>query len=214
MSTPSQTDATRVETNLGEPSQQQTDWEKRYKDTQASFTKSQQKLKELEAKAKVLEELSRPRLELDESAKEELEDLKYRNPDAWRAKLDALEKEASEKHREKLNEATTAASHAGELERRAQILADFSASHPGFVLNDDVIQYDVPRRITSKLEKGELSFEDFLVEVKNYFETPKKIGSANTTLDQPNLAKVGGDNTPTQSAQIADVVKSYSKAVF
>jgi hypothetical protein len=213
MGTPSTTDATSSTDNLGGV-EQQIDWEKRFKDTQAAYTKAQQKLKETEAKAKVLEELSKPRVELPKDIADELEDLKYRDPDTWRLRLATLEQEALDKHREKLNEATKAASLENELERRAQVLAEFSNSHPDIVLTDDVIQYDVPKRITSKLEKGEISFEEFLSETYTYLTTPKKIGSANTTLGQPNLTKIGGDSTPTGSAQARDIETSYSKAVF
>lgn len=214
MGIPSTTDATSGIENLSDASQQQIDWEKRFKDTQAAYTKAQQKLKETEAKAKVLEELSRPKVELAKEDAEALEDLKYKDPDAWREKIDRLEKEALDKHREKLNEATQAASYESELERRAQVLAEFSASHPDIVLTDDVIQYDVPRRITSKLEKGETTFEEFLEQAYAYLTTPKKIGSANSVLGQPNLGKLGGDSTPTGSAVDRDIVATYSKAVF
>ena len=90
MGTPSTTDATSSTNNLG-GAEQQIDWEKRFKDTQAAYTKAQQKLKETEAKAKVLEELSKPRVELPKEVAEELDDLKYKDPDAWRLKLAALE---------------------------------------------------------------------------------------------------------------------------
>jgi DNA repair exonuclease SbcCD ATPase subunit len=210
MGIPSQNDATSGNEDLSVV----VDWEKRFKDTQAAYTKAQQKLKEIEAKAKVLEELSKPRVELAKEEAEELEDLKYKDPDAWRAKLDALEREASEKHRAKLNEVTTAATQAAELERRTQILAEFSASHPDIELTDDVIQYDVPKRITNKLEKGEVTFEEFLNDVYTYLTTPKKVGTGNTTLGQPNLGRLGGDSTPTGSAVDRDVVATYSKAVF
>lgn len=212
MGTPSIIDATSGDNNLGE-AEQQTDWEKRFKDTQAAYTKAQQKLKESEAKAKVLEGLSKPRVELAKDVAEELEDLKYRDPDTWRLRLGALEQEALDKHRENLNEATKAASLENELERRAQVLADFNANY-GLNIDDNTIEFDIPSGMVKKLETGKVSFEEFLVEVREYLITPKKIGSANTTLGQPNLTKIGGDSTPTGSAQARDIETSYSKAVF
>jgi hypothetical protein len=213
MGTPSNTDATSSTENLSD-AEQLVNWEKRFKDTQAAYTKTQQKLKETEAKAKVLEELSQPKLELSPSMAEELDDLKYRDPDAWRLKITALETDAHNIHREKLTAAASAASIEAELERRAQVLAEFSSSHPDIILTDDIIQYDVPKRILNKLETGEVTFEAFLDDVYNYLLTPKTFGSANTVLNQPNLTNVGGDSTPTASAISKTLDAAYSKMVF
>lgn len=193
---------------------QKIDYEKRFKDTQGAFTKSQQENKALKARMEVLEKLTAPQVELDEATKTELENLKFSDPDAWRAKLNTLEIEAQKKHKETLTEAERLAKQKAELENRARILAEFQKSHPNLVINDDVIKYDVPLRITNKLESGEISFEQYLNEVSDYLNQGKVIGDGNTTLNQPNLKDVGGGDTPTDSAVQRDIVKDYANIVF
>ena len=193
---------------------QEVDYEKRFKDTQGAFTKSQQELKALQARNKVLEEMAAPKVELDEATKTGLENLKFSDPDAWRAKLNTLETEATNAHRATLTEAERLANQNTELENRAQTLADFKVSHPDLVINDDVIKYDVPPRITNKLESGEISFEQYLNDVAGYLNQGKVVGDGNTTLKQPNLKDVGGDDTPTDGAVKKDIVKDYANVVF
>lgn len=190
------------------------DYEKRFKDTQGAFTKSQQELKALQAKNKILEEMAKPKVELDEATKTELNDLKFSDPDAWRIKMNELEIEAHTKHRATLNEAEVLVNQQTELESRTQVLAEFQASHPDVIINDEVIQYDVPPRITKRLENGEISFGDFLNEVNTYLGAPKVVGDGNKTLNQPNLNSVGGDDTPTDGAIKKDIVKDYANSVF
>jgi len=210
MGTPEKKPATSTETVDSKP---QTDYEKRFKDTQSAYTKSQQELKAAQAKLEALEKLTKPQIELDKETAAELESLKYEDPDAWRAKVNQLEAEASRKHSETLDEAGRLAAQQAELERRAQVLAEFNASH-GIQITDEVIQYDVPPRITAKLEKGEVSFEAYLEEVNNYLNSPKVIGDGNETLNQPNLGKAGGDSEPQEGAIKADIVKDYKNIVF
>jgi len=195
-------------------SEKSINYEKRFKDTQGAFTKSQQELKVIQAKLEVLEKLTTPRIELDEATKTELEELKFSDPEAWRTRLNKLEIEAQNAHKATLTEAEKLANQKAELENRAQVLADFQASHPTLVINDDVIKYDVPPRITSKLESGEISFEQYLDDVANYLNQGKVIGDGNKTLNQPNLKDVGGDDTPTNGAMKKDIVKDYENIIF
>ena len=207
-------DATSTPSTVDSSQETKIDFEKRFKDTQAAFTKSQQALKEKEARLEALEKLTQPKVELDEATKTELETLKYEDPDAWRIKVNQLESEAARKHQETLNEAGRLAAQQAELERRAQVLEEFNRSHPTLQITDEVIQYDVPPRITKKLENGEVSFEAYLEEVRDYLQAPKVIGDGNKTLNQPDLTRVGGDDKPSEGAVKADIVKDYKKIVF
>jgi len=200
-----------VSTNDKQP---QVDYEKRYKDTQGAYTKSQQELKAAKAKLEVLEKLTTPKVELDESTKAELEDLKFSNPEAWRVKLNTLEKEAQNKHRETLTEAERIARQQVELENRTRVLKEFQASHPNLTITDEVIKYDVPPRITNRLEMGEISFEQYLDDVADYLNQGKVIGDGNSTLNQPNLKNVGGGDTATDGSVKRDIVKDYANIVF
>jgi Skp family chaperone for outer membrane proteins len=205
--TNSQTDANTQAADGSEEQKQTVDWEKRFKDTQAAFTKSRQEIAELKAKLKVTG--STPQLSAEE--KDRLEDLKYTDPDAWREELSTLEDNAKRAYQEELAKTTKELTA---LEQREIIFADFQASHPDIVINDDVIEYDVPRRIKAKLEKGESTFEEFLGEVYEYLKSPKVIGDTNKTIDQPDLTKLGGGDTVASSATQADIVESYKNEIF
>lgn len=190
------------------------DYEKRFKDTQGAYTKSQQELKAAQAKLDALEKLTTPKVELDEAAKAELDELKYSDPDSWRNRMNGLEVEAQNKHRNTLDEASKQAMAQAEMGRRTQVLEDFSKNHPNLVINDEVIKYDVPPRITNKLESGEVTFEQYLDDVAQYLTAPKVVGSSNTTTGQPNLGQTGGGDTPTDGAIKKDIVKDYADIVF
>jgi len=192
-------------------SQEQVDWEKRFKDTQAAFTRSRQELAEYKAKVKVLEDQTSTNPDITEEDRQRLDDLKYSNPDDWYKEMRRLEDATAQTKRSKFNNALQEVT---ELERRKIVLDEFIAENPGFVLNDEIVDLDVPPRIKRKLEKGEVSFEDFLVEVRDYIQHPKRIGSPAKVLGQPNLNKVGGDGQPTKDSAEKDIIKSYKDEIY
>jgi len=187
------------------------DWEKRYKDTQAAYTKSQQKLVATQAELEVVKKSSTNKLLLSEADQSRLDELKYSDPDAWRTELGNLEKQHEKQIADQVANKVTELS---ELEQREVTLQKFMDAHPGFELNDDIIAYDVPPRITNKLKSGELTFEQYLSEVLKYLETPKVIGTNNQTLGQPNLSSTGGDDTPTRDNKPSSDKSSYSKEIY
>lgn len=210
MSTPVTTDTLEQSSE----SQQQVDYEKRYKDTQAAYTKSQQELKAVKAQVDVLEKLTTPQIQIDAETQRELDDLKYSDPDAWRTKMNNLELEARTKHQSTLSTAAQQAAMQAELERRTQVLDEYNRSHPGYEITDEVIQLDVPTRITKKLESGEISFDNFLTEVKDFLYSPKKVGTANKALGQPNLGNIGGGDTPSDTAVTLDIAANYKNIAY
>ena len=179
--------------------------------TQAAFTKGQQRLKALEAEKKLLEEKISS---LSTKDSKELDELKYEDPDEWYKQRRALESRTKEELQQQLSEVGTQAAREAELARRTQVLEDFNQSHPEFQLTDEVIAYDVPPRLTKQLEEGKVSFEDFLEQVYSYLSKPKKVGTNNSTLDQPDLGKLGGGDKPTKHTTSVDIVESYKKEIF
>lgn len=205
LGTPEEQSATLENTESANQEQPQTvDWEKRFKDTQASYTKSRQELAALKAE---IEALKQP-TQLSDEEKDKLEDLKYTDPDEWRKRVNTIEQEHSQRVDQKRQELT-------ELEKRQMAFEDFAHSHPDVVINDDVIAYDVPKRITAKLEKGEITFEAYLNEVYEYLKAPKVIGDGNKALaSQPDLSKLGGNSAASASATAADIVQSYKNEIY
>jgi len=189
--------------------------EKRRRDTQASLTKSRQELKKLEEANKKLQErvFNNVNIDLSEDEKDELENLKFSDPEAWRVKMNQLEIQAKEKAKESFNEVMSEAEKLAELERRKIVLDDFLARNPGVNITDEVIANDIPPRITKKLDDGKISFEEFLEESKKYLT---KVGyvveDTQKTPQAPNLNKAGSANAVESSKE--DFVKSYKNEVY
>ena len=203
-------------------STQQVDYEKRFKDTQAFATKiaqekadKERELEELKAELSVLKETAKPSLTIDPQVQSELDDLKYSDPDAWRVKMNELELKSKQEFHSKIDEAKQLSSQQLELQRRANILEQFQTEHPDVELTDELLNLDIPRRIVKELENGKVTYEEFLNNVYNYVKTPKVIGSTTKTLEQPNLSKTGGDDTPTKnSSSNQNVIKTYENMEF
>lgn len=203
-------------------STQQVDYEKRFKDTQAFATRiaqekadKERELEELKAELSVLKTTAKPSLTIDEQTQSELEDLKYSDPDAWRAKVNELEQKANLEFNSKIDEAKKLSSQQLELQRRANILTQFQTEHPDVEFTDELLHLDIPQRIVKELENGKVTYEEFLNNVYNYVKTPKVVGSATKTLEQPNLSKTGGDDTPTKnSLGNQNIIQSYENMEF
>lgn len=192
--------------------------EQRRKDTQSSFTKGQQAIKALEAeKAELLIQLQNvTKVSLTTEEQESLDSLKYEDPDAWRIELNRLEKKAKSESSANLEELTGKARGAAELkfelDRRQQVLNEFNESAE-LPITAEVIANDVPPRITSKLEKGEISFEEFLSAVDTYRKTGKVVKNEKT-LEQPDMNQLGGGKTPTDMKPEGSLSDNYSKDLY
>lgn len=194
------------EQQQGVKPEEKVDWEKRFKDTQGALTRVSQELASTKAKVQELESLvPKQPLQMTEEQKLELEELKISDPDAWRVKLNAMEQDQASQYRQRIDGAS-------EIARRQQVLADFMTNNPDIVLNDDVIKYDIPMRISEKLSTGELTFEGFLNECANFLRAPKGI-KVEPTLNQPDLGKAGGDGSPLNTSG-AEKQTPYSKTIF
>lgn len=189
--------------------------QKRRKDTQAAFTKSQQALKQREAENRLLQEKAKQALmTVDPETAKRLDELKYADPEAWRAEMNNIEAKKTAEFNDQLTAEGRKAAWENELDRRAQVLKDFNASHPGFSLNDEIIANDVPKRIFARLEKGEVDFETFLVESHEFLTGKKVVHAGDSVLNQPNLNSVGGGGKPSDSSTEKDIMKSYKDEVY
>ena len=211
------------ENNTDTPeSTQQVDYEKRFKDTQAFATKiaqekadTERELVELKAELSVLKTTAKPSLTINAQVQSELEDLKYSDPDAWRTRVNELETTANAEFNSKIVEAKQLSSQQLELQRRANVLSQFQNEHPDVVFTDELLHLDIPQRIVKELENGKVTYEEFLNNVYNYVKTPKVIGSTTKTLEQPNLSKTGGDDTPTKnSSSNQNIIQTYENMEF
>lgn len=193
--------------------------EKRRRDTQAEFSKTKQEAKALKAEKAALLKRIEGNIQIDvtDEQKEELEDLKFSDPEAYRKKMNKYEQDARDKRLkeidDELKQVSAGSLETEELERRKAVLEEFQSANTDVEINDDVIANDIPPRILKKLETGSITFEAFLIECRDYLKTGKVV-KQEKNHQQPNLSKVGGGSKPDQNAVNEDIVLSYNKETY
>lgn len=189
---------------------------KRHRDTQSSFTKSQQRVKALEAENSKLatgwEADATSKLSSQEQTR--LEELKTQDPDAWRAEITKVEETKRQEFKTRRETISTEANQVSEIERRGAVLTAFNEANPTIAITDDVITNDLPPRITKKLETGDITFEDFLDEAKNYLTKGKALAPGAKAPDEPNFAGARGTGSPTKEAVTAQNAHDYNQEIF
>lgn len=190
--------------------------EKRRRDTESQLGKTKHALKAKESEAAELQTKLQQYMadNLTSRQRADLEELKYTNPDQWREQLAGVEKAAQAKVKEELGTISQKASQHAELERRSQILAEHNNSNPQYAITDEVLANDIPPRIARRLERGEVTFEEFLAEASDYLKAGKVFGSPNKIDPQPNLGNAGGGSKPTNTSASPDFEASYKAQIF
>ncbi len=186
--------------------------EKRRRDTQSSYVKTKQSLAQTASERDAFKKqlTSGVSLSLTSDQQLELNDLKVSDPDAWKAKLDQYEVEAHATLQTEMDEVATTAVKDSEITKREAILDAYIEANPSFSLTDDILENDVPPRISNKLSSGEITFEDFLSEVHTYL-TSNKILATSENTKEPNLSSLAGGSTPTEAALAKGAAESYAK---
>jgi hypothetical protein len=190
--------------------------ERRYRDTQGAYTKAQQNFKKEQAVSMGLQErLLTSEISLTKEQKYELNELRKTDPEAWRTKLNEYETANKANLSTELEEIRVKSSTKGELEIRKDQMAAFS-EETGIVLTDEVVAHDLPPRFLKELEKGKVTFEQFLVKAGNFIKAEKMIQGADedTDDDTKDLSKVAGGQEPSEQAQRGDFVETYETTIF
>jgi glutaredoxin 2 len=189
--------------------------EKRRREIQSALDKSQHTLKTIEAEKEALKKKFKGKAQITLSAEEteELEELKFSDPDAWRVKMNEFETRAANEYQTELAEVSKEVEFQSELARREQVLDQFNTENPDFQITEEVVANDIPPRITNKLKEGKITFEDFLVEAKTYLSKGKTVHMEKTP-GQPDLGKLGGSDKASASAVAGDIAASYNAEVF
>jgi len=187
--------------------------ESRRRQTQSQYVKSRQELSELGHVSKALKtkltEKATVKLTADQTI--ELNELKASDPDAWHAKLNEYNAAATAGIETEFTEVDVKAKELSEVDRRQVVLDEYMASNPDFELTDDILANDVPKRITSELESGKITFEDFLGKVRTYLTSNKVITPAKDEKDEPNLGNIAGKSKPEKVAVEKSIHQSYAK---
>ena len=202
--------------DLDEPTRTAVMLEKRRRDTESLYSKASLEARALKAQNEELRKKlsSSFKPSLDEAAAQELEELKYSDPDMWRTRMNELEVKAREKLNEEFSQVESESARQAEIDRREQVLAQFKEENPGFNIDDEILANDVPPRITKKLESGKISFDDFLVEVRDYLSKGKVVKDTQAVTNKPDLSRVGGGASPDPNAAAQDIVSSYANEIY
>jgi len=189
--------------------------EKRRRDTQAAYGKSQQEQKRLASEnAKLEAEWAKDvTASVTEEQREELATLKHEDPDAWRTKLNEIEQSNTAAFKTRREEISTKAQNETEIEYRERLMSDFTEANPGLEINDDVIANDLPPRFVKKLESGEYSFSEFLEATKGYL-TKGRVIKQEDSPDDLSLGKLPGGSKPEDSAVNRAATDSYKDETY
>lgn len=188
--------------------------EKRRRDTQSAFSKSQTSLKALQAENNALAEMINASSLISDEDKAELEELKQSDPEAWRNKLNALEEEQKTALATKREEARNKGAQESELERRARLLDEHNKANPDFALTDDVIADELPPKYTKQLEKGEISFEEFLQKSAEFLGAPKTVQQPDKAPVIPSMSGAGGGQEAEAAATAKNSSASYANEIY
>ena len=189
--------------------------ERRRRDTQSALAKSNSALAISQEENVGLVKLVKQgkAVHLTPEQTEELQELKFSDPDEWRKRMNDLERVSNDELDTTLSTISTDAKAKGAVGEREILLSAFLDDNPGLFINDEVLQNEIPPRITKALESGEVSFMQFLGNVKDYLQAGKVIENTPGGND-PNLADLGGSDTPSDAAQAVDETTSYEDTIF
>ena len=189
----------------------------RRRDTQSALTKTKDELSTATVKNnKILENWAKDiTATLSDDEQNELNELKHSDPDKWRQRLDEIEISKQAQFEDKKKEIDDAASKETAIQKRTRLLKEYNEANPEHMLSDDVIDNDIPPRITKKLANNEISFEEFLSEANKYLTTGKVIGGDNDDApDDPDLGDMGGKQTPSDASVKGDAEATYKDEMY
>lgn len=190
--------------------------EKRYRDTQGAYTKSRQKIKEIETINDRLTShlVENATLHLNAEQLDELEELKLRDPEAWRTKLNEHESTSRQILKDKIEGFRKDGEKLSELEVR-QIQYEAFTESTGIELSDEIIENQLPASYSKQLEAGTITFDQFLEKAKDFLTKDKVIKGANDTKpNSTSLNDLPGGSKPTEKATDGDIVASYNKEIY
>jgi len=121
----------------------------------------------------------------------------------------------TQKFKELTEEAKNAAKEEFELERRMTVLEDFQKAHPDVEITDELIEEEIPPKFNKQLEKGEITFEEFLQKVYDFVKAGKVVNQPSSQKeDIPDLSNISGGDKPSDNDVATDIIKSYLEEVY
>jgi len=187
--------------------------EKKFRDTQGSFTKVAQDKKLLEAENEALKSKLAQMTALTKEQSDELETLKLTDPEAYFDKRTEYEAQASTQFDTELTEVKTKTAADLEIERRERFVEDFNKDRK-IPITQELIDNEVPAKFFKQLEANEVTFEEFMTNVANYVDTPKVAGKKEDVANVTNLSEVAGGSEPSKENRYENLAEDYANLVF
>ncbi len=198
--------------DLDEPTKYAVTAEKRRRDTQSAYSKAQQEIKSLKSENSAAWEIlaKEVAVELTVEEKTELEELKSVDIDKWRLRLNELDSKKHEKVNKTKKEVKEKSTRDIELQNRVDLIKAHNAANPEHQLTDDVIENDIPPRYLKDLEKGAITFEEF-IEKSSAFLKKGKVLAKTEEPDEDDVDLTGANGS---SKIPAEALKQSSKADY
>lgn len=181
------------------------------RDTQSAYTKTNQKLISEKARSsKLMQHAMEVKPVLTVAQQEELDELKYSDPDAYIEKKTAYDTVARQAKETTINQELQAQTKEEILEHRKAILKQFKDT-TGIDITEDVMLNDVPPRITQELEEGKISFEEYLAKAGRFLESDKVVdkATAKPPVSKKRFTNTGGQVNITDKQEAADILQQY-----
>lgn len=180
--------------------------EKRRRDTQAAYTKTNQAKIELEKKVEILSANPKPKIEdiLTPEQSEMLEKLKFENPDEWYKKVRELEQNIEKEYQKQLDVTTSEVTLQSALDT-------YNINNPETPIDIETLKLEVPPRLIQEVENGKIGYDEFIVQAGKFIYGEKKI-KTETPPNIPNLDKKPGSNIPSDSKK--QLSEDYEDTIF
>jgi len=187
---------------------------KRFKDTQAAYTRARQEVAALKAEIKVLkEELQKAvAAKLPKEELEKLENLKYENPDEWRLRMNELERMVAEQTLDGVLKKAEEVKKQTLKQMEEEIYKEFKQTHPDFDLHQ--VYDQLPLGLIKRYEEGKLDYASFLEEAYTFVNSATNIKQPENPPKSVDLGAVGGSTEPSEEAKNLDINELYINADF
>ena len=93
-------------------------------------------------------------------------------------------------------------------------LDTYNAENPEAQITQESIDSDVPPRVVNQLKEGKITFTEFLETAKKYLTSGKAVKKGEKVVDEPNLNKASGSDSPSGEALKNQSAKDYTKEIY
>jgi len=180
--------------------------EKGRRNAQAELTPVQQELSRLRAENAILKE--QPGANVDSTEQDRLNDLKFSDPDKWRAEMNESDKSQAQAYEDRVK--TKQAEIVTEMTQE-QLVANTKAFFANKDIDPAVVINSMPKALQSMIDQGEITLDEGLqrgIDLVNG-ATVKSVLAPKT----PNLASVAGSDKPTDQAKMQQSNQDWSNMV-